>query len=442
MMQNFSWMQTDKLDHALVESLHWAEINIAAWGTAGQVACLIVAIVAGSFLSTPAARWFAAQVQKRKPLGFIRIHASSREIFFLIFTLALLWLMATIAQGAHLPFLILQTVATLASVWAIIRFTSSTIKSEFLARLVAVSLWLLAALSIFGWLTPAIDLANRAAFSVGSIRLSLLFIVKSIAAYGILFWLVRLGSNLIDRGFARANGLTPSQQVLFNKLSTIALYAVAVVLGLNIVGLDLTSLAVFSGALGLGIGFGLQKVVSNLISGIILLMDKSIKPGDVIALGDTYGWVNSLGARCVSVLTRDGKEHLLPNENLITQTVENWSYSDRKVRLHIPIGVAYGSDIHLVKKLLLQALEGHPRILKDPAPRCLIMGFGDSSIDHELRCWIFDPQEGQSNLKSDIYYRIWDLFKENGVEIPFPQRDIHIKSSEGTVPGDSGIATR
>ena len=440
-MQNFSWLQADKLSQTLVKVTHWIEINVVSWSTLGQAACIVAAIVAGSFLSTPAAKWFAAQVQKRKPLGFIRIHASNREIFFLIFTLMLLWLVTLMAQGAHLPFTILQTVATLASVWAIIRFTSSTLQSDFLSRLVAVSLWILAALSIFDLLKPAIDLADRAAFSVGSIRLSVLFVIKSLIAYGILFWLVRFGSNILERVFMHAAGLTPSQRVLFSKLSTITLYAIAAIIGLNIVGLDLTSLAVFSGALGLGIGFGLQKVVSNLISGIILLMDKSIKPGDVIAVGDTYGWVNSLGARCISVLTRDGKEHLLPNENLITQTVENWSYSDRKVRLHIPIGVAYGSDVHLVRDLLLKAADGHPRILNDPAPKALIMGFGDSSIDFELRCWIYDPQEGEANLRSDIFFRLWDLFKENGVEIPFPQRDIHIKSGGGNTDGPTLAST-
>ena len=437
-MQSFSWLQIDKLHLTLINSLHWAETNIASWNTVGQTACIIAAIVAGSFLSKPTAKWFATQVQKRKPLGFIRIHASGREIFFILLTPIFLWLAATLAQAAHLPFAILQSVATLASVWAIIRFTSSTIESDFLARLLAVTLWMIAALSIFGWLKPAIDLADRAAFSVGSLRISVLFVIKSGIAYAVLFWLVRLGSNVLDRVFLRANGLTPSQRVLFNKLSTIVLYIIAVVVGMSIVGLNLTSLAVFSGALGLGIGFGLQKVVSNLISGIILLMDKSIKPGDVIAVGDSYGWVNSLGARCVSVLTRDGKEHLLPNENLITQTVENWSYSDRKVRVHIPIGVAYGSDVHLVHDLLLKAAEDHPRILNEPNPRALIMGFGDSSIDFEIRCWIFDPQESVSNIKSDLYYRLWDLFMENGIEIPFPQRDIHIKSSPATMRDGAG----
>ncbi|MBU6475873.1 MAG: mechanosensitive ion channel, partial [Alphaproteobacteria bacterium] len=218
-----------------------------------------------------------------------------------------------------------------------------------------------------------------------------------------------------------------SQRVLFFKLSNIFLYTVGGVIGMDIVGIDLTTLTMFSGALGLGIGFGLQKVFSNLMSGIILLLDKSIKPGDVISVGDTFGWVNALGARHVSVLTRDGKEHLIPNENLITQTVENWSYTDKKIRIRIPVGVSYASDMALVRKLLLQAVTEHHRILKDPAPACYMTGFGESSVNHLLLVWINDPTDGVANITSDIYYRIWDLFKEHKIELPFPQRDVHLK---------------
>lgn len=429
-MQYLNWLETQTA--ALLE---WAQAHLLSWGAAAQGICIVAAIIVAQVLSKYAATWLGRKLHSNKPLSIIRIHASPHEIFFLIFMLGLLWSASLTAQAAALPGAILKTAAILATAWGIIRVTSSLIESLFWSRLIAVTLWIMAALSIFGWLTPAIDLADRAAFTVGTIRISLLLVIKSLIAYIVLFWLVRIFSGILERSFRKAAGLTPSQQVLFNKLANITLYTIAIVIGLNIVGLDLTSLAVFSGALGLGIGFGLQKVVSNLISGIILLMDKSIKPGDVIVVGDSYGWVNSLGARCVSVITRDGKEHLLPNENLITQTVENWSYSDRKVRLHIPIGVSYGSDIHLVRKLLLEAVKDHPRILKEPAPRCLIMGFGDSSIDHELRAWIYDPQEGVSNVKSDIFYRIWDLFKENHIEIPFPQRDLHIKTSTSHAPG-------
>jgi small-conductance mechanosensitive channel len=253
-------------------------------------------------------------------------------------------------------------------------------------------------------------------------------IIKGIFAFALLLWVVSFVSKLLETSFRKAHGLTPSQKVLFSKISTILLYIIAALLGLNIVGLDLTALAAFSGALGLGIGFGLQKVFGNLISGIILLIDKSVKPGDVIAIGDTYGWVNKLGGRCVSVLTRDGKEHLIPNENLITSEVENWSYSDEKIRLHFPIGVSYSSDVHKVKEILLTALEGNKRILALPAPVCLIHEFGESSVNFELRAWIEDPAQGISNVKSEIYFRIWDLFKENKIEIPFPQRDLNIKN--------------
>lgn len=405
----------------------WIAGDVATVSTLAQVCAIVAAFLIVRFLSGHAGVWVERQMQRRKGLGIIRIHASYQEVFFLLFLPSLLWIFVLTAKGAFLPFAILEIAATLATAWGIIRLTSSTIESVFWSRVIAVSLLILVVLNIFGWLAPTIEIADRASFTVGTMRMSVLLLMKGVIAYGVIFWVVRFLTGILDRGYARATGLTPSQRVLFSKLSNIALYVAAVVVGLNIVGLDLTSLAVFSGALGLGIGFGLQKVVSNLISGIILLMDKSIKPGDVIAVEDSYGWVNSLGARYVSVLTRDGKEHLIPNENLITQTVENWSYSDSKVRVHIPIGVSYDSDVHLVKRLLLQAVEEQPRVLKDPEPRCLITGFGDSSIDCEIRAWIFDPQQGISNVKSDIYFRIWDLFKENGVEIPFPQRDIHIK---------------
>ncbi len=156
-------------------------------------------------------------------------------------------------------------------------------------------------------------------------------------------------------------------------------------------------------------------------------MDKSVKPGDVISIDDTYGWVNKLGARYVSVLTRDGKEHLIPNENLISEKVENWSYSDSNIRIHIPVGVSYNSDMHKVREVLLTAAKESPRILKDHPIACLMKDFGDNSVNFELRAWIGDPQQGVSNIKSEIYFRIWDLFKENGIEIPFPQRDVNLK---------------
>ena len=204
----------------------------------------------------------------------------------------------------------------------------------------------------------------------------------------------------------------------------------AVVVSLASVGVDLTAFAVFTGALGVGIGFGLQKVVANLISGILLLVDRSIKPGDVIAVEQTYGWVNFMGARYVSVITRDGTEHLIPNETLITNHVENWSYSDDLLRLRIPIGVSYKSDLRKAMALIIEAAASVERVLDQPAPVCLVTGFGDSSVDLEARLWIKDPRNGVSNVKSEILLQVWDRFQSEGIEIPFPQRDLHLKTAQ------------
>ncbi|MCP5180079.1 MAG: mechanosensitive ion channel [Pseudomonadales bacterium] len=395
----------------LLQLLSIALCAASAWGLGGR-----------------AAQWCEAYFRHRQSQNVLRFDIGWREFLVLLFAVVLLWTAVAVLGQANVPNALVRVIANLLTVWAVIRSTSSTIRSRFWSRATAVTLWIVAVLNSFGWLGTVIAFMDAAAVDVGSVRISLLLIVKSLTAFILLFWAVGFLSTGLDRGFQRAPGLNPSQRVLFGKLARIALFIVAGLVGLNIVGLDLTALTVFSGALGLGIGFGLQKIFSNLISGIILLLDKSVKPGDVISVGDTYGWVNSLGARCVSVLTRDGKEHLIPNENLMAQQVENWSYSNKSVRVHVPVGVAYGSDVHQVREVLISAADGHPRILSQPRPVCLIKGFGDSSIDFELRVWIETPEDGISNVRSDLYYRIWDLFREHQIDIPFPQRDVHVKS--------------
>lgn len=205
--------------------------------------------------------------------------------------------------------------------------------------------------------------------------------------------------------------------------------------GIDALGIDLTALSFFSGAFGLAVGFGLQKTIGNLFAGIILLLDRSIKPGDVIAVQDSFGWVNKIGVRAVSVITRDGKEHLIPNEDLMTHPVENWSYSDRNVRMRIPVGVAYSSDMQLVQELLYRAVDESARVLKEPAPRIWMTDFGDNSVNWEIRAWIGDPEGGMGNIRGDVLMRVWTLFKEHGIEIPFPQRDLYIKE----MPGMGGV---
>jgi len=200
-------------------------------------------------------------------------------------------------------------------------------------------------------------------------------------------------------------------------------------------GIDLTALAVFSGAFGLAIGFGLQKTFGNLIAGIILLMDRSIKPGDVIAVADlagneSFGQIRKIGIRAVSVTTRDQREYLIPNENLMINQVENWSYSSKNVRMQVPVGVSYEADMKLAEELMLEAAKSCDRVLSAPPPTVWMSEYGDSSVNFVIHCWITDPEDGVGNVRSAVLKKLWWLFKDNGIEIPFPQRDLHIRGSD------------
>ncbi len=280
-----------------------------------------------------------------------------------------------------------------------------------------------------------IDRLDAFGFTVGDTRFSLWSVLVVVLVIICVILAARIATRLGTKLMRRLTRLTPSQELLGEKLITIAVWALAFFIGIDLLGIDLTALAVFSGAFGLAIGFGLQKTFGNLIAGIILLMDRSIKPGDVIAVSDgsgreSFGQIRKIGVRAISVVTRDKKEYLIPNENLMVNQVENWSYSSREVRVKAPVGVAYDTDVELAEKLMCEAASEAPRVLKNPKPRVLLMGFGDSSIDFEIRFWITDPEEGVSGVRSDVYKRLWQLFRENGIEIPFPQRDLNLRDNE------------
>lgn len=273
------------------------------------------------------------------------------------------------------------------------------------------------------------------ALSLGSFRVSVWDLLVILAIVIFCFLLGKIGSGLARRGLRRAKRLDSTQELLAEKLIAIAIWALAAFLAIDLLGIDLTALAVFSGAFGLAIGFGLQKTFGNLIAGIILLMDKSIKPGDVIVIADqagqsTFGQIRKIGVRAVSLVTRDQKEYLIPNENLMINQVENWSYSSRNVRIQVPVGVSYDADIEQAERLMLEAAKSCERVLASPPPVVWMKGFGESSVDFTIHCWIQDPEEGVGNVQSAVLKKVWHAFKDNGVEIPFPQRDIHLRSSE------------
>lgn len=268
---------------------------------------------------------------------------------------------------------------------------------------------------------------------IGRRRFSLLTAVNFAVIFVVLFAAVRIANRLIHHTILRTRALDATQRLLFEKLAGIAVVLVAFFLGIDLLGIDLTALAVFSGAFGLAIGFGLQKTFGNLIAGIILLMDRSIKPGDVIVVGDSFGWVNKIGVRAVSILTRDGKEHLIPNENLMTQEVENWSFSSRDVRLHIPVSVSYACDIHLAQKLMMEAANASKRVLPEPRPTVWLRAFGEG-VEHEIRVWIADPEQGVGNVQSDVLNRVWDLFREHGIDFALPQREVLMRERPAAPP--------
>ncbi|WP_299026066.1 mechanosensitive ion channel domain-containing protein [uncultured Sulfitobacter sp.] len=317
--------------------------------------------------------------------------------------------------------------AMLAVVWVGIAFAVRLVRNRPLRRIVTWGLWIYATLYLLNVSDEVAQFLDRVALELGDFRLSLLTLITSVVVIGILVTLARIASTATASTIRRNEEISPSMQVLAVKGVQLAMYGIAFYLGVNAVGIDLTGLAVLSGAIGVGLGFGLQKVVSNLVSGVIILLDKSIKPGDVISLGETFGWIQTLGARYASVVTRDGKEYLIPNEDLITGQVVNWSHSNDFVRLDIYFGTAYADDPHKVRELAIGAAAGVNRVLSHPKPPvCHIVGFGDSSVDYILRFWIRDPTGGLTNIRGNVYLALWDAFQENDISIPFPQREVRM----------------
>lgn len=326
---------------------------------------------------------------------------------------------------------ILANVATLATAWLFVVFAVRLIRNRFLRRSVTWAAWIYVTLYYIGQVDEIAAVLDQVAIEGSGIRVSLLTILTSIVVLGSLLVVVRIASRTVAITIGRNKDITPTVRVLLTKLAQAVFYTVAFFTGLKFIGFDLTGLAVFSGAIGVGLGFGLQKVVSNLVSGVIILLDKSVKPGDVISLDETFGWINALGARFVSVVTRDGREFLIPNEDLITGQVVNWSHSDAFVRLDINFGTAYDADPHDVRKIAKTAAASVRRVLSYPnAPVCHIVGFGDSSVDYVLRFWISDATAGLTNVRGDVFLALWDALKENEIAIPFPQREIRMLPDE------------
>jgi len=369
----------------------WIQSNVLIAANAEQLATVAVILVCFLSFRLPLNKFFVSLAER----------SSVRAIRQVLFPLALagawlvlllaFWFSTLVFAERHLRTTILRFAESLTLAWVIIKLSSRVVYSDRLARGLAVLAFIIAALNIAGLLGAVTGLLDSMAVSVGSLRVSVLLLVKGAVTLALFLWLASTFARVLETRLKRLSELTPAMQVLTSKLVRFALITFAVVLALASVGIDLTALAVFSGAVGVGIGLGLQKVVSNLVSDVILLVDRSIKPGDVIEMQSTYGWITSLNARYVSLATRDGKELLIPNEDLITSQVINWSYSSDLIRQCVTVGISYDSDVHLAIRLAVEAASAVSRILDVPKPACLLKEFGDSAVNLELRFWIQDP---------------------------------------------------
>ena len=322
---------------------------------------------------------------------------------------------------------VLIAVSNLAVAGIAIRLLTGMMVNRTLARGTSMAVWVVVALDILGLLSPITDFLKSLSFSMGEGQFTALGAIKGVVLAAICLQAASLITQFTTRRIESITDLSPSLQVLMVKVVKVALYTAAILFAMSSVGINLTSLAIFSSALGVGIGFGLKTIFSNYVAGVLLLMDNSIKPGDTIEVGEVFGVVRGMHGRYASVLTRNGKEHLIPNELLIAGEVVNWTYTDTNVRLKIPVGIAYHSDVELAMELLAKAVDGIERILCNPPPAVRLVGFGDSSVDLQLRIWISDAEDGVTNVRSMVLLNIWKLFHENGIEFPFPQRDILLK---------------
>ena len=398
------------------------------------LAMMVVAHVLARILSPRLRRWL--RTREGWPKWRLRLGLMiDRRLRLILFTL-MAWAVVLVMQQITWPSLsqVIRQAATIATAVLAIAFMSRLIANPLARRIVKWAAWIWAVLYLLGMTPEAGHLLDSIALSIGSVRLSALAVLQALAVMTALIAGARLITGAVSRRLGESADLSPTMRVLVAKLLQIVLFTLAIIIGLRSIGVDLTGLAVFSGAVGVGLGFGLQKVVSNLVSGVIILLDKSVKPGDVISLGDTFGWIDALGARYVSVVTRDGKEYLIPNEDLVTNQVVNWSHTNDFVRLDVHFGTSYKDDPHKVSKLAINAAMTVKRVLAQRTPVCWITKFGDSSIDYVLRFWISDAQGGLTNVRGQVYLALWDAFKESGISVPYPQREVRILGED---PGET-----
>jgi small-conductance mechanosensitive channel len=401
--------------------------------------------VAGFLVVKLIAHWLLPRLQTITQPGVIegmRRTAVRSGALALVPLLLWLWLLAAgaILRNHDWDTGLLRPAMILAGALAVIRMGVFVLRHSFSPGgplkawegVLTVTIWTLVALHILGWQPWVEQMLDDYALTFGTVRVSLLNVLSFALSIAFLLLVALWLANAIRNRVDRSRALEDSMKIALAKLIRFVLLTLAVLAAMVTAGFDITAFAVFGGALGVGIGLGLQRVVSNFVSGFILAFEGSIRPGDVISFGTTFGTVRALHTRHIVIRTRDGMDILVPNENLMTSDITNWSYEgDRHIRLRLPVQISYEDDPeHAIGRLTRIALE-HDRVLKDPAPAAVLAGFGDNGVNLELLVWIEDPERG-AEVRSDLFQLIWKDFKAAGITFPFPQRDVYIKDFPGT----------
>ena len=423
----------------LLDGWNWVQANLLTIEVAIQIGLIVAATVPAAMFGQTFQDFVRRSLRNRVEITLVNRLVDAVSILGVPIILYLTLAIINIGLGsASYPTEWVAAAIALMNAWIIVRMVTLVIQSPFWSKFAFYVAWPIAALDAFGALGPVIERMQELAIPLGTndagqrINISLLDVVKTLIYFGLLFWGSKLASRFIQQRVDEIDELNPAVKALIGKILNVILPVIALLIAFQIVGFNITTLAVFSGAVGLGVGLGLQGIIANFLAGFTLLADRSIKPGDVIEIEGQMGWVTSMQGRYVAVRTREGTELLIPNDRFMSEGVTNWSRSDRVVRIHAPFHISYTTqDVEQVQAMAIQIALDHERVVDDPAPLCNLLALSKSSIDFELQFWIKDPEQGLNNVRSDILVAILKQLRQDNIEIPYPQQDLHIKGWPG-----------
>lgn len=435
-------VDVDRIQLLLAEAITWFKTDVLTINAAIQLALVFAAIIPAVMFGPRLKNFIARHLRAQVPIGILRRVADAIAVLAtpIAAWLTLTVFMAVLSSGMKQPDGLVSAAQSLLAAWIVVRVVTLAIRSAFWSKVAFFVVWPIAALDAFGILGDVFDWMKAREIvltppeeSVTGLAqtLSLYDVLRAVLIFALFFVAANFIAGVIVNRLNKTDELNVSFKALVAKVLNFVLPIAALLLALAFIGFDLTYLAVFGGAAALGIGLGLQKIIGNFLAGFTLLADRSIKPGDTIQIGDTFGWITDMKSRYVAIRTRDGTEHLVPNADFMDNGVVNWSHADRNVRVKSDVGVSYNTpDLRLVQKLCIEAAKDTPRVLDRPPPVCNLEGFGASSVDFSVRFWINDPPNGIANVRSEVLMRIWEALAEHNIEIPFPQQDLHIRSSD------------